>query len=101
MFHGVVAHGVALGWGTEFMLTADWRIAVDNAVFGLPETGLGIVPGAGGTAELWAEIGVGQALKMGMTGERIDASEAKRIGLEAPVNFVLTALIETLQFHYK
>jgi enoyl-CoA hydratase/carnithine racemase len=81
VWHVVVVDGVALGWGTEFLLTADWRIACDGAVFGLPETGLGIVPGAGGTSELWAEIGVGHTLRLGMTGERIGADEALAIGL--------------------
>jgi enoyl-CoA hydratase/carnithine racemase len=81
VFHVVVASGVALGWGTEFLLTADWRIATDDASFGLPETGLGILPGAGGTADLWSEIGVAQALRLGMTGERLGAEEARRIGL--------------------
>ncbi|MBX2800596.1 MAG: enoyl-CoA hydratase/isomerase family protein [Myxococcales bacterium] len=81
VFHVVVVNGLALGWGTEFMLTADWRIACDAATFGLPETGLGIVPGAGGTSDLWSELGVAQTLRLGMTGERIGADEATRIGL--------------------
>lgn len=81
VFHAVVVDGVALGWGTEYLLVADYRIACDGAVFGLPETGLGIVPGAGGTSELWAQIGIASALKLGMTGERIGADEAQRIGL--------------------
>ncbi len=81
VLHVVVVNGVALGWGTEFLLTADWRIAADGAVFGLPETGLGIVPGAGGTSELWAEIGVGHALRLGMTGEQLSADAAAAIGL--------------------
>ena len=81
VFHVVVVDGVALGWGTEFLLTADWRIAGDRATFGLPETGLGIVPGAGGTAELWAEIGVAHALKLGMTGEPLTPDQACAIGL--------------------
>jgi len=81
VFHVAVVHGVALGWGTEFLLTADYRIASDSASFALPETGLGILPGAGGTSELWAHIGVAQTLRLGMTGERIDADEASRIGL--------------------
>lgn len=80
-FHVVAVEGVALGWGTEFLLTGDYRIACDSATFGLPETGLGILPGAGGTSELWAQIGVAQTLRLGMTGERIDAAEALRIGL--------------------
>ena len=52
LFHVAVVHGVALGWGTEYLLTADYQLATPGAVFGLPETGLGILPGAGGSAEL-------------------------------------------------
>jgi len=52
-----------------------------EARMSLPETGLGILPGAGGTSELWAAVGPGHALRMGMTGERISAEEALRIGL--------------------
>jgi enoyl-CoA hydratase/carnithine racemase len=70
-----------LGWGTEFLITADYRIATPSARMGLPETGLGILPGAGGTSELWAMIGLSQALRLGMTGQQIDAEEARRIGL--------------------
>ena len=81
VFHVAVVNGVALGWGTEFLLTADWRIACDDAEFGLPETGLGILPGAGGTSELWATIGVPETLRLGMTGVRIRADEAQRIRL--------------------
>jgi enoyl-CoA hydratase/carnithine racemase len=81
VFHVAVVNGMALGWGTEFLLTADYRIATPEAVFALPETGLGILPGAGGTSELWSMIGPAQALRLGMTGERIDAAEAQRIGL--------------------
>ncbi len=81
VFHVAVVDGLALGWGTEFLLTADWRIACDGAEFGLPETGLGILPGAGGTSELWATIGVPETLRLGMTGVRIGADEAMRIRL--------------------
>lgn len=81
LFHVTVVHGVALGWGTEFLITADYRITTPTARYGLPETGLGIIPGAGGTAELWSLIGLPQAMRLGMTGERIDAAEALRIGL--------------------
>lgn len=81
LFHVTVVHGVALGWGTEFLITADYRIATPTGRFGLPETGLGIIPGAGGSSELWSLIGLPQALRLGMTGERIDAEEALRIGL--------------------
>lgn len=81
VFHVGVVHGVALGWGTEFMIACDWRIAAPGARFALPETGLGILPGAGGAAELASLIGPNQALRLGMTGEMIDAAEALRIGL--------------------
>jgi len=81
VFHIVVVEGMALGWGTEYLLVGDYRIATPAARFALPETGLGILPGAGGTSELWSQIGAPQALRLGMTGERIDAAEAHRIGL--------------------
>ena len=80
-FHIAVVDGLALGWGTEFMIAADYRIGTLRARFSLPETGIGILPGAGGTAELSRIIGVNQALRLGMTGEQIDAEEALRIGL--------------------
>ncbi len=81
VFHVGVVHGLALGWGTEFMIACDWRIATPGARFALPETGLGILPGAGGAAELAAIVGPNHALRLGMTGEPVDAAEAHRIGL--------------------
>lgn len=81
VFHTAIVHGVALGWGTEFLLCCDYRIATPTARFGLPETSLGILPGAGGTSELWMEVGIAHAMRLGMTGEQIDSTEAARIGL--------------------
>lgn len=81
IFHVCVVHGIALGWGTEFMIACDYRIAVPGAKFALPETGLGILPGAGGASELASLIGPNQTLRLGMTGEPVDASEAARLGL--------------------
>ena len=81
VFHVAVIDGIALGWGTEYTLCCDYRIAGPNARFGLPETGLGILPGAGGSSELSTRIGVAQALRLGMTGEQVGADEAVRIGL--------------------
>jgi enoyl-CoA hydratase/carnithine racemase len=81
VFHVVLVDGVCLGWGTEYLLVGDYRLATERASFALPETGLGILPGAGGTAELWAQVGVAQALRLGMTGERISAGEAEEMGL--------------------
>ena len=63
------------------MLSADYTLATPNASFALPETGLGIVPGARGTAELAAMVGVAQALRLGCTGDTVDSAEAMRIGL--------------------
>jgi len=81
VFHVGVIHGVALGWGTEYTLACDWRIATPGAKFALPETGLGILPGAGGASELAAVIGPNHALRLGITGESVGAEEALRIGL--------------------
>jgi enoyl-CoA hydratase/carnithine racemase len=94
LFHVGVVHGVALGWGTEYLITCDYRIATEEAVFGLPETGLGILPGAGGSSELWSLIGVPQALRLGMTGERISAAEALRIGRVQEVVPALDAALD-------
>ena len=74
-------HGFCLGGGLEIALACDLRIASQDATFGLPETGLGLIPGGGGTQRLPRLIGLGRALDMMMTGDRIDASEALRIGL--------------------
>ncbi len=76
-----VVAGRALGWGTELLLACDYRIACPGSSFALPETGLGILPGAGGSSELAALVGVHQALRLGMTGEALSDEEAVRIGL--------------------
>jgi enoyl-CoA hydratase/carnithine racemase len=81
VFHVAVVNGLALGWGTEFLLCCDYRIAAPSARLGLPETGLGIIPGAGGASELPALVGLPHALRLGMTGEQIGVDEAARIGL--------------------
>ena len=81
LFNVAVSSGVTLGWGTEYMLTADYSLATDEASFALPETGLGIIPGARGTAELASLVGPAQALRLGCVGESISADEALRIGL--------------------
>ncbi len=93
VFHVCVVSGVALGWGTELLITADYKLCTPEAVFGLPETGLGILPGAGGTSELWALIGPSQALRLGMTGERIGGEEAVRIGLTQELHDTLEAAL--------
>jgi enoyl-CoA hydratase len=78
-------NGVALGGGTEIALCCDIRIASENAVFGQPEVGLGLIPGYGATQRLPKIVGVGKAKEMVLLGERIDAQEAFRIGLVSKV----------------
>ena len=74
-------NGFALGGGCELALACDIRIASENAVFAQPEVGLGIIPGFGGTQRLMRVIGVGLAREYIYTGKRINAQEAKEMGL--------------------
>ena len=74
-------NGYALGGGNELALACDIRIAAENAKFGQPEVGLGIIPGFGGTQRLSQIVGIANALDLVITGRSIDASEALRIGL--------------------
>jgi enoyl-CoA hydratase/carnithine racemase len=69
-------HGYVLGSGIEMALCCDIRIASEDARFGLPEVGLGIIPAAGGTQTLPRAVGRGKALEMLLTGRWIDAQEA-------------------------
>lgn len=79
-------NGFALGGGLEIALACHFRFASENAKMGLPEVGLGIIPGYGGTQRLPRIVGLGIALELITTGRMIDAAEALRIGL---VNAVL------------
>ncbi|SES06796.1 enoyl-CoA hydratase-related protein [Lachnobacterium bovis] len=74
-------NGFALGGGCEISMACDIRVASDNAVFGQPECGLGIIPGFGGTQRLARLVGMGRAKEMIFTCDSIDANEAYRIGL--------------------
>ena len=74
-------NGVALGGGLELALNCDLRSAVAGAEFGLPETGLGIIPGAGGTQRITRLIGEARALDLVLTGRRIGTAEALSLGL--------------------
>lgn len=74
-------NGFALGGGCELALACTLRIASNAAQIGLPEVHLGLIPGYGGTQRLPRLIGQSAALKLLLTGERIDATEALRLGL--------------------
>jgi len=74
-------HGYVLGSGIEIALCCDIRIASEDAKFGLPEVGLGIIPAAGGTQTLPRTVGKAKALEMLLTNRWIDAEEAAGTGL--------------------
>jgi methylglutaconyl-CoA hydratase len=72
---------VALGGGLELALLCDLRVAAPHALLGLPETSLGIVPGAGGTQRLPRLVGEARAKELILLGRRVGAEEALQIGL--------------------
>ncbi|MCZ6600490.1 MAG: enoyl-CoA hydratase-related protein [Acidobacteria bacterium] len=74
-------NGFALGGGLELALACHLRVAAANAVMGLPELGLGIIPGYGGTQRLARLVGRGHALEMILTARKVKADEAARMGL--------------------
>jgi len=74
-------HGYVLGSGLEIALCCDMVIAAEDARFGLPEVGLGIIPAAGGTQTVPRAVGSNRALEMILTNRWIDADEALAIGL--------------------
>ncbi|PRX10773.1 UNVERIFIED_ORG: short chain enoyl-CoA hydratase [Martelella mediterranea] len=76
-----LVNGYAFGGGAELALASTFRLASPNAVFGLPEIKLGLIPGYGGTQRLPRLIGEGRALEIIMTGRNVKADEAEKIGL--------------------
>jgi enoyl-CoA hydratase len=81
-------NGFSLGGGCELAMACHFRVAGENARFGQPEVNLGLIPGYGGTQRLTWLIGKGRAMELLMTGDMIDAAEAKNLGL---VNHVVPA----------
>jgi len=92
----VAVNGLALGGGLELVLACDIRIAAENAIFGVPEVTLGLIPGWGGTQRLPRCVPRAIAAEMLFTGKSISAQEAYRVGL---VNKVvpLTELMPTAE----
>lgn len=78
-------NGFAMGGGCELALACDLRIASENAIFGLPEPTLGIIPAAGGTQRLPRVVGMGRAKEMILTGAKWDARKALEFGLVSEV----------------
>jgi enoyl-CoA hydratase len=78
-------NGFALGGGCELALACDIRVCSDHAKFGLPETSLGIIPGAGAMYRLTRIAGLGITKELILTGEAIDAQRAFQIGLVSRV----------------
>jgi enoyl-CoA hydratase len=74
-------NGVALGGGLELALLCDLRVAAEHAMLGLPETGIGIIPGAGGTQRLPRILGEARAKELILMGRRLSAQEALAWGL--------------------
>ena len=95
-------NGYALGGGVELACACDIRIAAEDSIFSQPEIDLGVIPGWGGTQRLSRIVGIAKAKEMIYTGKRIDALEAREIGLVNHVvpgeklNETVNALAETI-----
>jgi enoyl-CoA hydratase/carnithine racemase len=74
-------HGACLGGALELALACDLRVVAADAVLGMPETRIGLIPDIGGSSRLPAVVGLGRAKELIMTGRLIDGEEAERIGL--------------------
>ncbi len=74
-------HGACIGGAMELALACDLRVMAADAVIGLPETRVGLVPDVGGSSRLPSIVGLGRAKELIMTGRLVDGREAERIGL--------------------
>jgi len=93
-------NGFALGGGCELALGCDFIYAAESAQFGLPEVGLGLIPGFGGTVQLSRAIGIRQAREWTLTGSKVSAPEAFRLGLVnkvVPPGELLSSVMKTAE----
>ena len=74
-------HGGCIGGAMELALACDLRVMASDAIIGMPETRVGLIPDVGGSSRLPAIVGLGRAKEMIMTSKLIDGTEAERIGL--------------------
>jgi enoyl-CoA hydratase len=93
-----MVNGFALGGGCELALACDIRIAAETARFGQPEVKLGLIPGGGGTQRLARLVGMGEAMRLVLSGDPIDAEEARRIGLVQMVVPLAELRLRTVDF---
>lgn len=91
-----MVNGYAFGGGCELALSCDLRVCSDDSEFGLLEINFSLVPGGGGTQRLTRLVGKGQAMRMILSGEKISAAEAYRIGLVEKVVPKAELMAETL-----
>ncbi len=95
-------HGACLGGALELALACDLRVIAEDAVVGLPETRIGLIPDVGGSSRLPQVVGAGRAKELILTGRVIDGREAERIGLAnrvapaAGLDAATDALVEEL-----
>ena len=76
-----VIHGACIGGAMELALACDLRVMAKDAVIGMPETRIGLIPDVGGSSRLPQVVGLGRAKELVMTGKMINGDEAERIGL--------------------
>jgi enoyl-CoA hydratase/carnithine racemase len=76
-----VVHGACIGGAMELALACDLRVIASDALVGMPETRIGLIPDVGGSSRLPAVVGLGRAKELIMTGKLIGGEEAERIGL--------------------
>jgi enoyl-CoA hydratase/carnithine racemase len=74
-------HGACIGGALELALACDLRVVASDAVVGMPETRIGLIPDVGGSSRLPSVVGLGRAKELIMTGKLIGGEEAERIGL--------------------